>query len=77
MTMSKNGGVEKDDNDKDKEYQKGKIWSFHLSENWEEFWTYIAYIIVSDHLFSVSYGYGFDLTSPRIFSWVMAHLWFN
>ena len=48
MTMSKNEGIEKDDNDKDKQYQKREdmIFSFFRKLRKIEFWRYIAYIIV-------------------------------
>ena len=46
--MSKNEGIEKDDNDKDKQYQKREdmIFSFFRKLRKIEFWTYIAYVIV-------------------------------
>ena len=48
MTMSKNEGIEKDYNDKDKQYQKREdmIFSFFRKLRKIEFWTYIAYVIV-------------------------------
>ena len=48
MTMSKNEGIEKDDNSKDKQYQKREdmIFSFFRKLRKIEFWTYIAYVIV-------------------------------
>ena len=48
MTMSKNEGIEKDDNNKDKQYQKREdmIFSFFRKLRKIEFWTYIAYVIV-------------------------------
>ena len=48
MTMSKNEGIEKDNNDKDKQYQKREdmIFSFFRKLRKIEFWTYIAYVIV-------------------------------
>ena len=48
MTMSKNEGLEKDNNDKDKQYQKREdmIFSFFRKLRKIEFWTYIAYVIV-------------------------------
>ena len=58
MTMSKNDGMEKEDNEKDKQYQKteeNSVLNIH------------SICTCSDHLFSFSYGYGFDLTFPRIF----------
>ena len=47
MTMSKNKGIQKDDNDKDKQYQKREdmIFSFFRKLRKIEFWTYIAYVI--------------------------------
>ena len=36
MAMSKNEDIEKDNNDKDKQYQKREVWYFHFSENWEK-----------------------------------------
>ena len=46
--MTKNKGIEKDDNDKDKQYQKREdmIFSFFRKLRKIEFWTYIAYVIV-------------------------------
>ena len=46
--MSKNEGIEKDYNDKDKQYQKREdmIFSFFRKLRKIEFWTYIAYVIV-------------------------------
>ena len=46
--MSKNEGIEKDDNSKDKQYQKREdmIFSFFRKLRKIEFWTYIAYVIV-------------------------------
>ena len=46
--MSKNEGIEKDDNDKDKQYQKREdmIFSFFRKLRKIEFWKYIAYVIV-------------------------------
>ena len=46
--MLKNEGIEKDDNDKDKQYQKREdmIFSFFRKLRKIEFWTYIAYVIV-------------------------------
>ena len=48
MTMSKNEGMEKDDKDKDKQYQKREdvIFSFFRKLRRIAFWTYIAYVIV-------------------------------
>ena len=48
MTMSKIKGIQKDDNDKDKQYQKREdmIFSFFRKLRKIEFWTYIAYVIV-------------------------------
>ena len=48
MTMSKNEGIEKDDNGKDKQYQKREdmVFSFFIKLGKIEFWTYIAYVIV-------------------------------
>ena len=48
MTMSKNEGIEKDDNNKDKQYQKREdmIFPFFRKLRKIEFWTYIAYVIV-------------------------------
>ena len=48
MTMSKNEGMEKDDKDKDKQYQKREdvIFSFFRRLRRIAFWTYIAYVIV-------------------------------
>ena len=48
MTMSKNEGMEKDDKDKDKQYQKREdvIFSFFRKLRKIAFWTYIAYVIV-------------------------------
>ena len=48
MTMSKNKGIEEDNNDKDKQYQKREdmIFSFFRKLRKIEFWTYIAYVIV-------------------------------
>ena len=48
MTMSKNEGIENDDNDKDKQYQKKEdmIFLFFRKLRKIKFWTYIAYVIV-------------------------------
>ena len=48
MTMSKIKGIQKDDNDKDKQYQKREdmIFSFSRKLRKIEFWTYIVYVIV-------------------------------
>ena len=48
MSMSKNEGIEKDGNEKDKQYQKREdmIFSFFRKLRKIEFWTYIAYVIV-------------------------------
>ena len=48
MTLSKNEGMEKDDEDKDKQYQKrgDVIFSFFRKLRKTAFWTYIAYVIV-------------------------------
>ena len=45
--MSKNKDIEKGDNDKDEQYQKGRynLFIFQKTEK-IEFWTYIAYVIV-------------------------------
>ena len=37
MKISKNDSIEKDDNYKDKLYEKTKIWSFQFSENWGKY----------------------------------------
>ena len=68
--MSKNEGVEKDDNDKDKPYpKKGRYDLFIFQKTLENRVLNIHSICnCSDYLFSVSYGYGFHLTFPRIFS---------
>ena len=48
MKILKNKGVEKDDDDKDKQYQKNEdiIFSFVRKLRKIEFYTYIAYVIV-------------------------------
>ena len=48
MTMSKNEDMEKDDKDKNKQYQKreDEIFSFSRKLRKIAFWTYIAYVIV-------------------------------
>ena len=67
MTMSENEGIQKDGNDKDKQYQKREDMIFSLFRKLRkiEFWTYRAYVIVLT--ISVCYGHGFDFTFPRIF----------
>ena len=48
MMMSENVGIEKEDNDKDKQYQKKEdmIFLFFIKLRKIEFSTYIAYVIV-------------------------------
>ena len=48
MKILKNKGVEKDDDDKDKQYQKNEdiIFSFVRKLRKIEFYTYIAHVIV-------------------------------
>ena len=48
MKLSKNEGIQKDDNDKDKQYQKREdmIFSYFRKLRKIELWTYIAYVIV-------------------------------
>ena len=48
MTMSRNEGMEKDDNNKDKQYEKREDVTFSFFRRLRKiaFWTYIPYIIV-------------------------------
>ena len=68
--MSKNKGIEKDDNDKDKQYQKREdmIFSFFQKTEKNRVLNIHSICNCSDHLLPVNYGYGFDLTFPQIFS---------
>ena len=70
MAMSKNQGIEKDDNNKDKQYQKRKdmIFSFFRKLRKIEFWTYIAYVIVLTICF--------QSVIVKVLT-LLTHLWFN
>ena len=69
MTMSKNEVIEKDDNDKDKQYQKREdmIFSFFRKLRKIEFWTYIAYVIVLTICFQPIMVMVLTLLFPRYF----------
>ena len=71
MTISKNEGIEKEGNGKDKQYQKnGDKWKYQKTEK-NRVLNIHSICNCSDHLFSVSYGYilsfMFDLTFPGYF----------
>ena len=70
MMILRNEGIEKDDNDKNKQYQKREdiIFSFFRKPRKIRVLNMHSICNCSNHLFSVSYGYGFDLTFPGIFS---------
>ena len=75
MSMSKNEGIEKDGNEKDKTISKKGRYDLFIFQKTEKNRTLNIHSICnySNHLFSVSYGYIFisfisDLIFPRIFS---------
>ena len=74
MTISKNKGMQKGDNDKNKQYKKTRRYNIFIFQKTEKNKVLNIHSICncSDHLFLVSYGYIlsfiFDLTFPGIFS---------
>ena len=73
MTMSKNEGIEKDNNDKDKQYQKREdmIFSFFRKLRKIEFWTYIAYVIV----LTICFQSGMVMLLTLLVVWYFRKLW--
>ena len=68
MTMSKNESIEKDDNDKDKQW-----YDLFIFQKTEKNWVLNINTTCncSDHLFSISCGYSLDLS----FLWYFHKLW--
>ena len=73
MTMSKNEGIEKDNNDKDKQYQKREdmIFSFFRKLRKIELWTYIAYVIV----LTICFQSGMVMLLTLLVVWYFRKLW--
>ena len=70
--MLKKKGIKKDDNDKDKQYQKRKdmVFSFFRKLGKIEFWTYIAYVIVL-----IIYSYVMVMVLTLLFCQYFRKLW--
>ena len=70
--MLKKKGIKKDDNDKDKQYQKRKdmVFSFFRKLRKIEFWTYIAYVIVL-----IIYSYVMVMVLTLLFCQYFRKLW--
>ena len=73
MTISKNEGIGKDDNNNDKQYQEKKdmIISFFRKLRKIEFWTYMAYVI----LLTICFQSVMVMVLTLLFLWYSGKLW--